>query len=278
MLLAIFYLLTVRYGWTESKARCFSKYFHMIPLCGIAGAFIGIPHIKNVYLGCSIAPPPIGDKEWPILGLIIIPISLALSVATVSMILVYEAYHRQRRQSRRWRFPTPSSEPTTSSPGALDTISAETSMSRLQSSARVNHRTRISIDRDFFWQSLFYLIALYISFSVVLSLNLTVLLGGVDAIITIPYGVNVYFTLVGNLQGFSNFIVYTRPRVIAWRRTNKTKTQEKSRQGNGNNEDVNPVECSLGQEPVMQNQSGVASSDLNKPEVDEDHHEGGNSF
>jgi hypothetical protein len=54
--LALYYLLTIKYGWTEERLkRKRAGYFLFIPpiAVGLAYAFVGIPYYDNVRVWCN---------------------------------------------------------------------------------------------------------------------------------------------------------------------------------------------------------------------------------
>ena len=219
MLLSVYYLLAISYGWRETRIKSVSRYLHGIPVLGFAGAFASIPHITHAFLGCTVLPPPQGDEYWPVY-LIVVPVALALLIATVNMLLVFQAFRRTMKKAQNWRM-SGASERYESDGGEATTR---------QSRGNNRFQARDPAVRQFFWQSLAYLIALYITFSMMLTVNLMVLIGGVEIISRVPYGFWVYSASVSNLQGFSNFLVYCRPRFLKWVTQVMQRRREKKKQ------------------------------------------------
>ncbi|KAL7477448.1 hypothetical protein ACHAW6_003255 [Cyclotella cf. meneghiniana] len=92
--LALYYLLTIKYGWSEGKLkRNHAAYFLFIPpiAIGLVYAFVGIPYYDNVRVWCNNSA-----KWWPET-----PVILAITAATCIMgNLSYHVYRNEKRTAR----------------------------------------------------------------------------------------------------------------------------------------------------------------------------------
>ncbi|KAL7480216.1 hypothetical protein ACHAW6_005909, partial [Cyclotella cf. meneghiniana] len=92
--LALYYLLTIKYGWTEERfKRKHVEGFLFAPpiVIGLVFAFVGLPYYDNVRVWCNNSA-----KWWPE-----IPVICAIIAATSIMgTLCYHVYKNEKRTSR----------------------------------------------------------------------------------------------------------------------------------------------------------------------------------
>jgi hypothetical protein len=126
-------------------------------------ALAGIPYYGYNVWGCHISVPPFSPTYIPRTIFLTAPVALVILVVTINMILVYLAVRKQAARAARWRFPE--SDPRgdfTVSTGS--TINVNDNFTRRRSGNRRSGSTPASrLERDVFWQSLFYLGAYYLT-------------------------------------------------------------------------------------------------------------------
>lgn len=232
-MLSFYYLLVIRFSWRESQLRRVRKWFLSVPMLGVIASFVALPHIGNGYMFCVITPPPLADSYWPMSILQSLPIFSCLLIATVNTLLVYAAVRKQEKRGLKWRFPsTKGTVGHTVSNGRLsddsvgndeesphnekrDTVA--TSMRRVSSQILDSAMATLNqsrLQRATFWQSLFYLGAFYFSWFVLAVVNVSFVN---DRVALVPYWCWALLSFVAPLQGFTNFFVYVRPKLIARR-------------------------------------------------------------
>lgn len=105
MMLSVYYVLVIRFGYKGQRLLKVRKWLHAIPLSiGVILAFAAIPFYDMAVWGCHIAPPPLESNYGPILVFSVIPLSLVITVATVNMVLVYLKVRRVGKAARKWTF------------------------------------------------------------------------------------------------------------------------------------------------------------------------------
>lgn len=177
--LAIYYVLTIARGWKEFQLRKIRLYLHGLPVVtGIGLACGAISNYHWIEYGCHILPPPEGDM-LPILLFAVIPLGLSIISITMSMWVVYRAVHVQAAKAKKWRL----------GPGAGG---------------------KSTLEKEVFWQCLFYVLAFYITWPIMFS----VYLASVD--VNGPLGLTLTIAFLAPLQGFWNALVYLRPKIKSW--------------------------------------------------------------
>jgi len=177
--LAIYYVLTISRGWKEFQLKEIRWYLNGIPLvAGIGLACGALTNYHWIEYGCHILPPPEGDM-WPILVFAVIPLGLSIISITMSMWVVYRAVQVQTTKAKKWRLGGGSGG-------------------------------KNSLEREVFWQCLFYVLAFYITWPIMFS----VYLASVD--VDGPLGLTLTIAFLAPLQGFWNSLVYLRPKIKQW--------------------------------------------------------------
>jgi hypothetical protein len=223
MSLSFYFLMVVRYGMKEYQIKKLQLWLHVPALVvGFGLAFGGIHRYQNDGWGCYIPPPPIAQDYRSILIFAVVPISIAIIIATVNMVLLYWAVRQQMIAARKWQFSWAAKQQQQVAKSSLSRnedaacalptnadVSGESFQPRSpQKRLQYNRQSSIQImERQTFWQALFYLGAFYVTWPFLLASQL------------IQSAQEIYpFTLVvlilGPLQGFLNFLVYARPRVL----------------------------------------------------------------
>ena len=106
LLLCIYFLLVVKYNWTERKFTKVAKWVHLsIVTVGLSMAFAVIPSASPDRRWCYVSTPPFADSWWPGLIFFIIPVALsilAMAVLTVVFVRhVQQVYHRTQAKSMK---------------------------------------------------------------------------------------------------------------------------------------------------------------------------------
>ena len=194
MALSILYLLTVRYGWRETRLRSIAKYLHLSALAGVVMAFGGLPFYGHTVWGCYIRAPPFATTYLPLVMFSILPICIVTIVATVNMVLVFVHVREVDEAASRWRF--------------------------------ANTQGREGLGDAVFWQAMVYLAGFYFVWPVFMIYN--------TFIVDMPYGVYVLVVLLTPTQGLWNALAYFRPIIIAERlKRNSNATENSNSNANG---------------------------------------------
>lgn len=172
--LALYYALVVALGWRESQLKTIQGYLLLLPpIVGLGLAFGGITSYHWLEYGCHLLPPPDGDL-WAVLVFVVLPLGFSIAAITAAMFVVYCKVRRQAATTRKWSF-------------GVGKASA--------------------LEQQVFWQALFYVSAFYITWPILFS----VYLASVD--VDGPLGLTLTVAFVAPLQGFTNFLVYLRPKL-----------------------------------------------------------------
>jgi hypothetical protein len=225
--------MAVRYGMKEHQIKKLRLWLHVPALVvGFALAFAGIPLYERLQFGCYIMPPPRAEDPRNLFIFTVVPICTAIVIATVNMVLVYWAVRKQMIIARKWQLGWDARQKQQQISAASSTRNEDASFSFAcrssdfsvrrnsdvsgesfqprspQKRLQYNRQSSIQImERQTFWQALFYLGAFYVTWPFLLASQL------------IQSAQEIYpFTLVvlilGPLQGFLNFLVYARPRIL----------------------------------------------------------------
>merc|ERR1712194_589226 len=91
--LAIYYLLVVKYKWSESKMQKYKFVFFGCPIAvGLAFACAGIPFYTNSILLCNN-----GARWWPE-----IPVIVAILIVTITMVILCRDVYLTEQESNRF--------------------------------------------------------------------------------------------------------------------------------------------------------------------------------
>jgi len=145
--------------------------------CGLA--FAGIPFYDWYVYGCHLRPPPFGPL-WMVMVFAVLPLGFSVLAITVSMASVYYMVRRNAHKSQKWSFGV----------------------------------GKKSLEAKVFWQALLYTLSFYIKWPILFSVYIvsTDYTEGYDKA---NYALPAIVSFVAPLQGFSNFLVYARPFLMA---------------------------------------------------------------
>ncbi|CAB9498701.1 expressed unknown protein [Seminavis robusta] len=178
--LALYYMLVIAFGWREFQLKKIKLYMHAVPITiGLGLALGAIPSYHWIEYGCHLLPPPEGEM-WAVLVFFVIPLGLSIIAITISMLVVYWKVRQRAAASRKWSLGI----------GKVD-----------------------SLEKKVFWQCLFYVLAFYVTWPLMFSVYLASI--DVDG----PLGLTMTVAFVAPLQGFTNFLVYVRPKLSKSRRS-----------------------------------------------------------
>lgn len=195
-------------------------------------------------IGCHIQNPPMEDSWYPIVFFAFVPIFGAILFTTAMMTRVYLKVRRQSRKAAKWKFPKASfrlkrqdcaTESSAQSTEQKVFTPRPSSGSESRPSSGKHSRQYPAggamgkLERDVFYQSLFYLSALSFSWTFLLAAT----------IVSNPYvqqqktaqdyyGLYLASFTIVPLQGLWNCLIYFRPRIMTRRRKKKQAKQTRA--------------------------------------------------
>lgn len=189
--LSLYYTLVIAFGWTETKLRRVRLWFHTPILIGLALACAGIPFYRNDLWGCYIPPPPIASSYREIAIFYFVPVILVVVVATANIAVVVWTVRKHARKVKKWR---------------------------------KGGKKGAELEQKVMWQALFYLAGFYLSYPFLLGAHMD------NAAMTDKYWLFLTFITLAPLQGFTNFLVYTRPRISRYMRRKQKEREQRHQQ------------------------------------------------
>jgi hypothetical protein len=174
--LSLYYVLVIVYSWREHSLRKIRLLLHGCPvLLGVGLALGGLPFYDWIEYSCHLVPPP-DEPIWKVLVFAALPIGISIVTITCAMIRVYWSVRSKSQASRKW-------------------------------SLAFGNTNRL--EQRVFWQALLYTLSFYVTWPIVLSVYITSFDVKLDA-----YGFTLVVAFVAPLQGFNNFLVYVRPKLM----------------------------------------------------------------
>ena len=177
--LAVYYVMVVAYNRKEFQLKAIQFYLHGFPLLIGMGLALGAIHKYHwIDYGCHILPysPKHNEGElWPVLVFVALPLGFSIVAITAAMLVVYWKVRRQSSRAKKWQL----------SKGSLNELESQV-----------------------FWQCVYYVLAFYITWPILFS----VYLASVDT--EGPLGLTLTVAFFAPLQGFNNFLVFVRPKMI----------------------------------------------------------------
>lgn len=223
---------------------------HGLPITiGFGLAVGGLPFYQNCIFGCHIQSHPVFEPTWyPLIFFTLVPIFLTILITTVIMVRIYLDVRHTSRKASRWGFGSSDSNGIENSSRkrktiwsrlvsaisgrsskALEDISTgNTKISNTNTRPRQTKGTTTSLQDQVFWQSILYLGAFYLSWTVLLTAIF------VSSPLTKGTPTSMYYFYVitltlAPLQGFWNCIIYFRPRFITRRQSRRISTPPPAR-------------------------------------------------
>lgn len=273
-----FYLVVVR-GFSNADLKRARPWLFAVPFClAIGMALAGLHKYEQVWLACWIRPYPFAAaRTTTYMGFL--PIMVTAAVSTIFQFLVYYKVRRQVRKSLKWTFRTAASHGTTIAAGGSSNLSSEQQSNQFRtdntSSAGVPRSFggtgRLALPKMFannveaavFWQSLAYLTTFYCCWVVMAIIS--------ENAASQRLGVWIYGITISALPGFFNFLVYIRPRIVAWAE-NRRKIRESQRQTQSNaNSNYTMTQASMAdrEQPAIPDTKVETHNDVTDPEDDE---------
>ena len=187
--LTAYYLLSIRFRYSESRLQKYKWAFHIPPLTvGLFTSISALPYYRDLFLVCHIPPPYLkGGEMNDILLLCILPIAIAIVLSMISMCFTYTHVRKTDVASNRWRL----------GGGSIGrTNSANPSTGRMTNAV--------------FWQFSLYVVSFMLTWPVYFAAMLIITRFNMA-----PYGYWVVLAILTPLQGCWNAIVYFRPMVVS---------------------------------------------------------------
>ena len=200
--LAFYYLLTIRYHWKENKMKKAEKCLLSGPLIWASiSSFtaLGLNLFNNATLWCWIGPDPSGvDNNFKTFRWIFFygPLWAAIISSGVAMLLTYLSVRQTEKASSRW-------ERGASGGAELKNVS----MQRKKDESDRKYSKQVSA------QAMYYLLAFFFTWT---PATVTRCMQMMNA--KVPYAMLLLMAIFTPMQGFLNFLVYMRPRWIAYRK------------------------------------------------------------
>ncbi|GAX19444.1 hypothetical protein FisN_19Hh016 [Fistulifera solaris] len=219
--LALYYTLVIVYTYKEHQLIKLRPYLLGVPLVIGTGLALGaIPFYDWFEYGCHFLPPPDGPA-WPVYIFAVIPLAISILSIITSMGFVYYRVRAQAQASQKWS---------------------------MQRGAPSGLQTRV------FYQCLWYVLSFLISWPILFA----VYLASID--VNGPYGFTLIIAMLAPLQGFNNFCVYLRPKLLHWKTVrDKRRKKQQSSQQNGLGHGCYPTGGTTQMNSSYQNSSGLAN-------------------
>lgn len=220
--LAIYYLLIVRYQWKEQRIRKAEKALHAAPLAWAAAtslASLGMTLLNNANLWCWIASVPLGctgsrrnggvndcergDNAWIYRWAFFYgPLWFAIALSGVAMVMTWGVVRKTEAQTDKRRIALEVS------PGGT----ADEDDGEAENRSRNQQRGKRS--RQVATQAFFYMLAFFLSWTPATLTRFIQMVWGKTY-----YPIILMMAIFTPLQGFFNFLVYSRPRWMRFRKS-----------------------------------------------------------
>ena len=168
LFLSLYFLLIIVYGWREARFKKMSIWVHaFVVLSGMGLAVAAIPFIEAQFGVCGILPP-LTSSRWQISLFYTGPVSTVLFVLTVSTVAICRSVYMQERRAKKWKF----------------------------------GKANLSMTREVFWQSFWYVSAFYVT--------IPLMLVAFYAPFKYPRGfwISIVTAILAPLQGLMNAMVF----------------------------------------------------------------------
>jgi len=190
--LSVYYLLVIVYNRREQQMKKTRPFLLGLPiLIALSMACAGIPFYNCINFLCSIVPPPTGDSWLPTIFFTILPISTVFVGSSVIMLVIYCSVRKQTRAAMKW------------------SMAARALSNASSSRRRIAMTPSQKMERAVQWQAFFYVGAFFVSWPVYMV--------GLVKSNSQTYALWVLVALLAPLQGFTNCLIYFRPRYVQFR-------------------------------------------------------------
>mmetsp|Transcript_26122 Transcript_26122/g.52498 ORF Transcript_26122/g.52498 Transcript_26122/m.52498 type:complete len:493 (+) Transcript_26122:185-1663(+) len=216
--LAFYYLLTIRYQWREKRMKKAERYLLAVPLVWASGtslAALGMTLFNNANLWCWISSVPLGCKgslrndgvndcergnnQWIYRWIFFYgPLWTAILLSGVAMLLTYFSVAQTEKASSKWK--------------NNDTFKYEPTDSALRKKKEKEESDR-KHSKQVSSQAFYYLMAFFLSWT---PATLTRLIQMVS--FKTYYPLILLMAITNPMQGLLNYLVYMRPRWLAYRK------------------------------------------------------------
>lgn len=181
--------MVVNYSYRDRDLKRVRKYFHFASVVGFALAFAGIPYYDNFIWLCQIPSIPIIETYRYMFIFVFYPIVIAILGSGVAISLVFLKVRKVSQASKRWLF----------------------SYRGGNTGGGVGGK----MARKVFWQAFFFLLALYGTWPLLMIAEFS----SKNVVKIYEHHWVWQLTLaLAPLQGFFNFFVYTRPKIMSYLR------------------------------------------------------------
>lgn len=174
--LCFYFLVVVKFNWTERKLKKVRKWIHLgILAIGTAMSFAVIPFVTAGWRWCYLNKPPYYESWLPGVFFFILPIGICMIGMTVLLAFFVKYVHQVERKSNKWK------------------LSGNTPKRR-------------SLASRTFWQSLYFLAVFYMVWPIQF-------VAFIIPLVESSYWAYLLAAVLGPLQGFLNaMVVFSRDR------------------------------------------------------------------
>ena len=244
--MSTYYLLVIVYSWSDFKLRKIRIWLHGIPIVlGIVLSIWGLRHYDWIEYACHLCPvldgsPTFKEDYVAILLMVVVPIAISIVLIVGQLLVILFSVYRKSQTAKRWRL---QSGDTSGRPSKMDILLTKT-----------------------LWQCLFYTLAFSITWPMVFAVYL-------ESVDMNGYYIALFYAFVAPLQGFNNFLVYVRPRIMNFfdqhrkrRDQLKAKSAKASRKGESSTEHSSTMTSVA---PPSQGQLEGSNIDISETNEDE---------
>ena len=245
--LTTFYVLSIIYGYRESKMKPLRKYLLAIPsFIAVVLAAAAIPYYQPFYVACLVSNPNTevdgGDGWTQLIMFSILPVGISILISIANMGMILQFVVKQNRKANRWRFEAHSvressqelsvqqkrlanlrgsgksltSEQSSISGGS--NASPRSRASRSVTSSMPGGRTRVKrnkTEKAVFWQAFWYVVAFLLTWVIYLIGQFKPYFSSDDQSL---YSFWIALLLLNPLMGFWNAFVYVKPWSWDWKK------------------------------------------------------------
>ena len=265
--LSLYYKLVIVNGWRERQfTRLIRALLLGLPvLAGSTVAALSYRYIVPTGMGCSFLPFPQESTVVPFYSLIVIPLISSMAVVITFTFWICWKFSQQMQVADRWRLSGRRRDALGNKRGSVGTV-------RSTLSSWAVGVTQQSLEGSVLRQSIFYLLAFLSSVPVVL-ISFILLTNFI-----VNYWVSLLSLIVTPLQGFTNAIVFFRPRIFQWCSATKKKiraaqlkpSSETSSDGHEDPTETNRTAMEREQEDTAIGVGRSMSTSVNRAAVDSD--------